>query len=247
MQFLHLFVFWLWQNGSPVTPPATNLPPVSTTQVAMPDSTETVAELSVLDLLWKGGIVMIPIVLLSIWAIYLIVERFIYINKNASINHNLVPTLRNHLQQGHLAEARQACENQNSSLGRILNQGLGLIGFKFSDIENSITDQADIEVAKMEQNLGYLGVIAGIAPMLGFVGTISGIIRIFYDISLQDNISIGIIAGGLYEKMITSGAGLIVGLMAYAGYHLLQAKIDRFALHIQEKTLQFKSILQQRV
>jgi biopolymer transport protein ExbB len=92
--------------------------------------------------------------------------------------------------------------------------------------------------------LGFLGLTSGIAPMLGFIGTISGIIKIFYNISVSDNISIGIIAGGLYEKMITSGAGLIVGVIAYAGYHLLNTRIDRFNNKLQETAMEFIDILE---
>ena len=98
---------------------------------------------------------------------------------------------------------------------------------------------ANIEVGEMEKNTAYLGIIAGVAPMLGFIGTISGIINIFYSISLTDNISIGIIAGGLYEKMVTSGSGLIVGLCAYAAYHILMQIISKFTLRVQRDSLEF--------
>jgi biopolymer transport protein ExbB len=93
--------------------------------------------------------------------------------------------------------------------------------------------------------MGYLGLIAGIAPMLGFIGTIAGVIKIFYSISLSDNISIGVIAGGLYEKMITSGSGLIVGVVAYAGYHMLNMLIDKSILGIQKQTFDFIKLIQQ--
>jgi biopolymer transport protein ExbB len=112
------------------------------------------------------------------------------------------------------------------------------------DIETMMESSANIEVAEMEKNTGYLGIIASIAPMVGFIGTISGVIRIFYNISLSDNISIGVISGGLYEKMITSGAGLIVGVLAYSGYHYLHLKIQRFTLQVQKDAYEFmRSIL----
>jgi len=101
-----------------------------------------------------------------------------------------------------------------------------------------------LETDKLERNLSILGLTAGIAPMLGFIGTISGIIKIFYNISVSDNISIGIIAGGLYEKMITSGAGLIVGVIAYTAYHLLNARIDRFSHKMQNTAIEFVDILE---
>jgi biopolymer transport protein ExbB len=107
------------------------------------------------------------------------------------------------------------------------------------EIEGVMESTANVEVGEMEKGTGYLGIIAGIAPMLGFIGTISGIIRIFYTISLSDNISIGIIAGGLYEKMITSGAGLVVGVLAYTGYHILSQMIQNFTLRAQRDSLEF--------
>jgi biopolymer transport protein ExbB len=119
------------------------------------------------------------------------------------------------------------------------------IGKPIKEIESNIETAGSMEIAKMENNLGYLGVIAGIAPMLGFIGTIVGIIKIFYDISLSDNISIGIIAGGLYQKMITSCAGLIVGVIAYTGYHYLTILIDKFTLRVEVVATEFLDILQE--
>jgi biopolymer transport protein ExbB len=102
---------------------------------------------------------------------------------------------------------------------------------------------ANLEISVMEKDTGYLGIIAGIAPMLGFIGTISGVIKIFYNISLADNISIGIIAGGLYQKMICSGAGLIVGVIAYSAYHYLQMMIDRFSINMQRQVNEVVKVL----
>jgi biopolymer transport protein ExbB len=103
---------------------------------------------------------------------------------------------------------------------------------------------ANIEIGYMEKKLGQLGLIAGIAPTLGFIGTISGVIKIFYSISVTEDISIGNISGGLYEKMISSGAGLIVGIIAYSAYHLFNGKIDAFSLDIQKQVLEFVNIIQ---
>jgi biopolymer transport protein ExbB len=112
------------------------------------------------------------------------------------------------------------------------------------ELESMMESAANIEVAEMERNMGYLGIIAGVAPMLGFIGTIGGIIRIFYDISQTDNITIGIIAGGLYEKMITSGAGLFVGVISYCAYHILQQRVNVFTLKMQKDVFDFmRSIL----
>ena len=125
-------------------------------------------------------------------------------------------------------------------MGRIYGQGLKVISRPMSEMDRHMEDAASIELSAMESKLGVLGIIAGVAPMLGFI---SGVIKIFYKISLEDNISIGIISGGLYEKMITSGAGLIVGVLAYTFLHLLQGRIDGFLLKMQRQVLEFKNLL----
>jgi biopolymer transport protein ExbB len=216
------------------------------TAVTLP-TPEVAPSLSVFDLLMKGGLVMIPILLLSVISVYLIIERFMAISNAAKIDSSFMDTIRKHLTAGNVKEAKSYAESTNTALGRIIASGIQYLGYKSTDIENALESSANIEIAKMEQRMSYLGVIAGIAPMLGFIGTISGIIRIFYNISVSNDISIGIIAGGLYEKMITSGTGLIVGVIAYTGYHLLQSRIDKFMLQMQETVQQFKAILYQRV
>lgn len=196
------------------------------------------------DLLMKGGVIMIPILLLLIIAIYLFVERFLYLRSVIKLNRDFGPTIKRYLEQGDLKMARLYAEQQDSATGQVIRTGLDYVGRPFKEIEAVMESMTNIKVAEMERNLGYLGIIAGIAPMLGFIGTISGIIHIFYDISLSDNISIGIIASGLYEKMITSGSGLVVGVIAYCGYHLLHQRIQRFTIQIQKDVFDFmKSLL----
>jgi len=178
---------------------------------------------------------MIPIILLSILSIYIFIERFIYIRRSSVIDEimvsNVIAGLRNKSNEEALNHARYS----NNSLGRILKSGLENPGKTPGDAEGFMEATANLEISVMEKDTGYLGIIAGIAPMLGFVGTISGVIKIFYNISLADNISIGIIAGGLYQKMICSGTGLIVGVIAYASYHYLQMMIDRFSIDMQRQ------------
>ncbi|TDE11581.1 MotA/TolQ/ExbB proton channel family protein [Dyadobacter psychrotolerans] len=203
--------------------------------------------LSVIDLLGKGGIVMIPLGLLFVATLFIIIERYMGIGSNGKIDSQFVDNVKDFIQQGNLKSAESSCRNQRNAAGRIFERAIGRIGYPIKDIETSIETASQIEIQRMEGNLGYLGVIAGIAPMLGFVGTISGIIRIFYDISVSNDFNISTIASGMYEKMITSGSGLIIGLLAYAGYHLLNMKIDRFALRIQMAASDFLDVLQKPV
>lgn len=203
----------------------------------------TSQELSFFQLVSKGGPIMVPIVILLIVALYIFIERWMYISQNSKLNPNLINSIKTGLNDGNVNSAMALCENQRSSIGRIYGQGLKVISRPMSEMDRHMEDAASIELSAMESKLGILGIIAGVAPMLGFIGTISGVIKIFYKISLEDNISIGIISGGLYEKMITSGAGLVVGVLAYTFLHLLQGKIDGFLLKMQRQVLEFKNLL----
>jgi biopolymer transport protein ExbB len=198
---------------------------------------------TILDLLMKGGIIMIPIVLLSLISFYIFIERMAYIRRSTLIEENLVASIATDIRNGNSNNALNQARNNQASVGRILESGIEKVGKPLSEVERNLETTTNLEITKMEKNTGYLGIIAGIAPMLGFIGTISGVIKIFYNISLADNISIGIIAGGLYQKMICSGAGLIVGVLAYAAYHYLQMRIDRYTIRLQESLIQFLKVI----
>jgi biopolymer transport protein ExbB len=199
--------------------------------------------MSVFSLIMKGGPILIPIVLLSFIAVYIIVERFLYINRASRIPAGQMAIVKDQLRQGKVDMALTTLKQRDNSFSRILRIMIKKVGSPIDEIEHFVETASSIEISAMSRNLNYLGIIAGIAPMLGFIGTISGIIRIFYNISVTDNISIGVIAGGLYEKMITSGAGLVVGLIAYTGYHLLHGKVDRFATTIEEELFEFLNFI----
>jgi len=154
-----------------------------------------------------------------------------------------MPAIVNDLKSGNQNNALLHARSNQAAVGRILESGIEKLGKPLGEVERNIETTTNLEITKMEKNTGYLGIIASVAPMLGFIGTIAGVIKIFYNISLADNISIGIIAGGLYQKMICSGAGLIVGVLAYAAYHYLQMKIDRYVISLQESLIQFLKVI----
>lgn len=196
-------------------------------------------DISIIDLLAKGGPIMIPIALLSVLTIYFLVERWLYINSVSKRSPELIDSVADHLEKGNVNGAMMSVQRENSATGRMIFPALSFVGKSYREMEAVMEANAEIQIGRMEKNLGYLGVIAGIAPMLGFIGTISGIIRIFYNISASNDISIGIIAGGLYEKMITSGAGLFVGAIAFTCYHILNLRIQRITLALQEDASNF--------
>lgn len=215
----------------------------STSQVA---STVTKTEsLSLLSLIIKGGWIMIPILTLSVIAVFLIVERYIVIRQASKVDPNFMNNIKEFLLAGKMDSALAMCKSTNTPIARLLEKGLKRLGKPIKEIESAVENTGKLEIYKLERNLGYLGIIAGIAPMFGFVGTISGVIKIFYNISLADNISIGIIAGGLYEKMITSAAGLVVGIIAHIGFHYLNTMIDRVSFQLESTAVEFIDLLQE--
>ena len=201
--------------------------------------------LSLLTLIIKGGYIMIPIGILSIISIYILIERFITINNAGKMDKNFMNTIKDFVQNGNMNAAKALCKNSNSPVAKMVEKGISRIDKPIKEVEGAIENVGKIEVLKLEKNLGILGIIAGIAPMFGFIGTISGVIKIFYNISLADNISIGLISGGLYEKMITSAAGLVVGIFAYVSYHVLSMMLDKVVYKMETATVEFIDLLQE--
>src|SRR5664280_1092939 len=214
--------------------------------IDQPHLKDTNAVNNVAELLMKGGFIMIPIIFLSIFSIYLFIERFLYIRKTTVVDEDLIYHIITEIRNKRSEEALVHIRSSETSIGRILESGLSQSGKTPKEAENYMEATANLEIAEMEKNTGYLGIIAGIAPMLGFIGTIAGVIKIFYNISLADNISIGIIAGGLYQKMICSGTGLIVGVIAYSCYHVLNIMIDKYLSRIQVEAFDFVNIIQSK-
>lgn len=209
------------------------------TTTAAPESQIT----SIFDLVMKGGVVMIPILLLSLITIYIFGEKVYYVFKASKFEKGFAKSIATEMGKSNIEGALNICK-RNNAMGRIFADGLSFHGKPLKEIESIMESSANVEITRMEKNIGYLGVIAGIAPMLGFIGTIAGVIHIFYNISMTDNISIGIIAGGLYQKMVSSGSGLIVGVISYSCYHYLHMQIDKFSAKLQEENLVFLKSLQ---
>lgn len=216
-----------------------------TVATAATQTAQAVEELRFIDLLIKGGWVMVPIGILFFLGLVIFIERYITIRKASRDESNLMSLVKQNILSGKLDTAIAVCRNSNTPLGRMLQKGLTRIGRPIKEIEGAIENVGKLEVSKLEKNISILGIIAGIAPMFGFVGTISGVIRIFYNISLSDNISMGIIAGGLYEKMITSAAGLMIGIVAYIGYHILNIMVDRVILRMETDAVEFIDLLEE--
>ena len=202
--------------------------------------------ISYLEFIMKGGVMIIPIILLLFFCVYVIIERYLSIKKATKLDVNLVGDIKMQLKTGKLENAVMLCSRENTAYGNILRSGVAIIGRPIVEIESVMEKTANVEIAQMEKGLGHLGLISGIAPILGFIGTISGVIKIFHTISNTGNLNIQTISGGLYEKMISSGAGLVVGVIAYCAYHMFNMMIDHFALKVQKQTLEIINTIQEQ-
>lgn len=197
------------------------------------------AEISYPDLLMKGGWLMYPLFLLSIISIYILGERFFYLRNQKLEEPAFFDKLKELITAGKIDTALAMCSASNSSESRILIKGIQNLGKPIREINDQMEMEGKLEVYKYEGNIYFLGVIAGVAPMMGFIGTISGVIKIFYNISLADNISISLISGGLYEKLITSGVGLSIGIIAYVSYHYLNNRVNKLVQNWEFRSVRF--------
>ena len=207
--------------------------------------TQPVPELHFIDLLFKGGWVMIPLTFLAFLALVIFVERYLTIKKATKDESNLMGQIRSYIQSGNLDGAMSLLKHNNSPLSRMLQKGLKRIGRPIKDIEGAIENVGKLEVSKLEKNISILGIVAGIAPMLGFVGTIVGVITIFHQVSIKGAIEIGTISGGLYTKMITSATGLIIGIIAYVLYHILNIMVEKIILKMETDAIDFIDLLEE--
>lgn len=187
---------------------------------------ETAVRMSLFELLMKGGWLMIPLLLLSLITVFIFIDRLLFVMRHKSVGQPFFDKLKEYIKAGKIDTAMALCNSADCPEGRILSKGLQHLGSPVRDIFDQMEMEGKLEVYKYEGSLYFLGVIAGVAPMMGFIGTISGVIKIFYNISLADNISISLISGGLYEKLITSGVGLFIGIIAYISYHYLNHRIN---------------------
>lgn len=203
----------------------------------------TEENLNLIQLLMKGGWIMLPILILLFLGLVIFFERYITIRKASKSDSGLMSQIKSNVMSGRLDAAIAVCRSSNSALSRMLQKGLSRVGRPIKDIEGAIENAGKLEVSKLEKNINILGIIAGIAPMMGFVGTIFGVIQIFREVEMAGGIDIGSVSGGLYVKMIASASGLTVGILAYIGYHILNMMVERLILRMETDAVEFIDLL----
>jgi biopolymer transport protein ExbB len=196
------------------------------------------------DLAVKGGPLMIPLALLSVVAVYIFGERWYAIRKASKIDPRFMDLLKDFVHDGKIKAARELCEKNNTPVARLLGKGLSRMGRSLSDIREAVENTGNAEVARLERGLPMLASIAGGAPMIGFLGTVVGMIQAFYNMaSAGNNIDISLLSSGIYVAMVTTVAGLIVGVIAYFGYNYLTARVSKLVYKMDTYTIEFMDLL----
>ncbi len=204
--------------------------------------------LSFWELAMKGGWIMLPLVLLWCIAVYLFIERYWAIKKAQREDINFMNRIKEYIHDDKVESAIQLCQDQNTPVARMIEKGIQRIGRPLSDVTAAIENVGNLEISKLEGGLPTLATIAGGAPMIGFLGTVIGMIRAFYDMSMAgNNIDVGLLSNGIYTAMVTTVAGLIVGIAAYFGYNILVAKVEKVVFTMEANTTEFLDLLNEPV
>jgi biopolymer transport protein ExbB len=200
--------------------------------------------LSIWELVMKGGWIMIILGAFSIIAVYIFIERYLAINNASKEDSNFMNHIRDFIYDGKIEAALALCKKTSNPISRMIEKGLLRIGKPLNDISTAIETVGKLEVSRLEKNIATLATIAGAGPMLGFLGTVIGMIRAFYDMSMAgNNIDIALLSSGIYQAMITTVAGLIVGIIAYICYNVLVSRIEKLVFKLEARAVEFMDVL----
>ncbi len=203
------------------------------------------ASLTLFELLMKGGYVMIPIGILMLLAVYFFIERLLTISRTGKTDSNFINNIKDMLSSGNIDAAKTLCKHTKGPQAMIIDKGMHRLGKPIKEIEEAMQGVAQQELYRMEKNLSILTIVGRVAPMMGFIGTIIGVINIFYKISLSKTVEIDVISEGLYQKMVSSAAGLTIGIFAFVCYYIIQIMVDKRVNAIEKTSMEFLDILQE--
>jgi biopolymer transport protein ExbB len=197
------------------------------------------------EVLVSGGVIMIPLGVLFVAAVYFFFERYIAIKKASRIDDNFMRIIRDHIVTGNLTAARSFSKNNDNPVAQVVDKGIQRVGKPMDTIEKSMENVGALELYKLEKNLSIISIVARIAPLFGFLGTIIGMLALFKGIAASTEYTPNTIADGIYIKMITSATGLIIGILAYIGHSYLAAQIHRIENKMEIAIAEFTDILQE--
>ncbi len=202
------------------------------------------ATINILELAMEGGWIMIVLLLLSIYALYVTVERTFALNRALKEDKTFMSKIKDYMHSGNLESARTLCQQSDSPVARLVEKGISRIGRPLSDINTAVDNAGNIEVNRLEKGLAGLASVSGGAPMIGFLGTVTGMIQAFFEMAnAGNNIEVGMLAGGIYTALVTTVGGLIVGILAYFAYNYLVARVDKVVAILEARTMEFMDML----
>ena len=202
------------------------------------------AQLSVWDLCTRGGVIMIVLALLSVISIYIFVERCIVLRRAAREDKTFMQRIKDYIHEGEIDSARNLCDRTSTPYARLIDKGISRIGRPMNDVLVTIENTGNIEVAGLEKGLPWLATTAAGAPMLGFLGTVVGMVEAFYNLaSAGTSANIAVLADGIYAALVTTVAGLVVGIIALFAYNYLVARINGVMNMLEAKTMEFMDLL----
>jgi biopolymer transport protein ExbB len=205
--------------------------------------------LSIFELFMGGGLyIMLPLVALSVLAVYIFIERYLAIQKASKGDNNFMNNIRDFIHDGKIDSAKALCRTTEQPSARMIEKGIARIGKPLNDISAAIENVGKLEVYKLEKSLATLATVAGAAPMIGFLGTVIGMIVTFHEMKVSGNgVEISQLSGGIMQAMVTTVAGLIVGILAYVGYNMLVSKVEKVVYKLEVTTIEFMDLLQEPV
>jgi biopolymer transport protein ExbB len=214
----------------------------SATELVTPETTEV--KMNILELAIKGGWVMIPIILLFFIAVGVFIERILVINKAVKEDDYFMERIKDYIHDGNIKAAEKLCVTTNTPYSRMIGKGIQRLGRPMNDILVAIENVGNIEVAKLEKGFAWIATTAAIAPMLGFFGTVTGMVRAFFDMAnAGSNVDITLLSSGIYQALVTTVAGLLVGIPVLFAYNYLVAKVDNVITQMETRTMDFMDLL----
>jgi motA/tolQ/exbB proton channel family protein len=210
----------------------------------MEQVTAAVPSVSLWELCLQGGWTMVPLVLLLLLSIYVFVERLIVINNANREDVNFMNRIRGYIHEGEMQSALNLCAASNTPYARLIAKGISRIGRPMNDVLVAIENTGNLEIANLSRGLPWLATTAAGAPMIGFLGTVIGMVQAFYGIAQAgSSASIDSFAGGIYSALVTTVAGLIVGIIALFAYNYLVARINKIMNRLEARTMDFMDLL----
>lgn len=218
---------------------------IADTLVTTASEAPQVVEMNYFDMAMKGGpIIMIPLLILSIIAVYIFIERLVTIRKASKEDKDFMNRIKDYITDGKIDSATKLCQKTNTPSARMIEKGISRLGKPMNDVLVAIENVGNIETNKLEKGFNMLATISGGAPMLGFLGTVMGMVQAFFDMAnAGNNVDITVLSNGIYTAMITTVAGLVVGIVAYFAYNYLVSKLDSVVQKMELKTMEFMDLL----